>query len=83
MLKQVTLLPIMGFDRSLSGIARRFILNGGILEEHRPHLPSFTEGYSNEWLTQNLAEAMAARAGWAVLVFPICSPEGLLQMGQG
>ena len=47
------------------------ILPGGILEEHGPHLPSFIDGYSNEWLTQRLAEAIVARPGWAVLIFPI------------
>ena len=47
------------------------ILSGGMLEEHGPHLPSFTDGYSNEWLTQKLAEAIVARPGWAVLVFPV------------
>src|SRR5215203_3908195 len=47
------------------------ILPGGMLEEHGPHLPSFTDGYSNEWLTQKLAEAIVERPGWAVLVFPI------------
>ena len=39
------------------------ILTGGILEEHGPHLPSFTDGYSNEWLTQKLAEAIVERPG--------------------
>ncbi|HVQ39469.1 MAG TPA: creatininase family protein [Pyrinomonadaceae bacterium] len=47
------------------------ILPGGVLEEHGPHLPSFTDGYSNEWLTERLAEAIVERPGWAVLVFPI------------
>ncbi len=47
------------------------ILPGGMLEEHGPHLPSFTDGYSNEWLTQELAEAIVERPGWAALVFPI------------
>lgn len=46
------------------------LLPGGILEEHGPHLPSFTDGFSNEWLTQKLAEAIVERPGWAVLVFP-------------
>lgn len=46
------------------------ILTGGILEEHGPHLPSFTDGYSNEWLTQRLAEAIVARPGMSVLLFP-------------
>lgn len=47
------------------------ILKGGILEEHGPHLPSFSDGYSNEWLAQKLAEAIVGRPGWTVLVFPI------------
>ena len=47
------------------------ILPGGMLEEHGPHLPSFTDGYSNEWLTQKLAEDIASRSGWSVLVFPM------------
>ncbi|HYN84905.1 MAG TPA: creatininase family protein [Pyrinomonadaceae bacterium] len=46
------------------------ILTGGILEQHGPHLPSFTDGYSNEWLTQRLAEAIVERAGRPVLLFP-------------
>ncbi len=47
------------------------ILPGGVLEEHGPHLPSFADGYSNEWLTEKLAEAIVERPGWSVLVFPI------------
>jgi creatinine amidohydrolase len=47
------------------------ILPCGILEEHGPHLPSFTDGYSNEWLAEKLAEAIVARPRWAVLIFPI------------
>jgi creatinine amidohydrolase len=47
------------------------VIPGGILEEHGPHLPSFTDGYSNEWLTEKLAEAIVARPHWAVVVFPM------------
>lgn len=46
------------------------ILTGGILEQHGPHLPSFTDGYSNEWLTQKLAEEIVQRRGMSVLLFP-------------
>ncbi len=46
------------------------ILTGGILEQHGPHLPTFTDGYSNEWLAQKLAEAIVERPGWSVLMFP-------------
>jgi hypothetical protein len=46
------------------------LIPGGIIEEHGPYLPSFSDGYGNEWLTQRLAEAIAARPGWIVLIFP-------------
>lgn len=46
------------------------ILTGGILEQHGPHLPSFTDGYSNEWLTQRLADAIVEQTGRPVLLFP-------------
>jgi len=47
------------------------VLPGGILEQHGPYLPSFTDGYRNERLTQDLAGAIVARPGWSVLVFPL------------
>jgi creatinine amidohydrolase/Fe(II)-dependent formamide hydrolase-like protein len=47
------------------------ILPGGILEEHGPYLPSQSDGYMNERMTQELAQAIAARPGWEVLVFPM------------
>lgn len=46
------------------------ILTGGILEQHGPHLPSYSDGYSNEWLAQKLAEAIVERNGMSVLMFP-------------
>jgi creatinine amidohydrolase/Fe(II)-dependent formamide hydrolase-like protein len=46
------------------------ILTGGILEQHGPHLPSFTDGYSNEWLSQRVADAIVERTGRPVLMFP-------------
>ena len=47
------------------------VLPGGILEQHGPYLPSFTDGYRNERLTQDLADAIVAKPGWSVLVFPL------------
>jgi creatinine amidohydrolase len=64
---QINTEQIRALDKQITVV----ILPGGILEEHGPHLPSFTDGYSNEWLTERLAEAIVARPGWAVLVFPI------------
>lgn len=46
------------------------LLPAGVLEEHGPYLPSFTDGLFNEWLTERLAEAVVARPGWTALVFP-------------
>lgn len=46
------------------------ILTGGILEQHGPYLPTYSDGYMNEWRTQELAEAIVTRPGWAVLIFP-------------
>lgn len=41
-----------------------------LLEQHGPHLPSGTDNYMNEWWTQSLAEAIAGRPGWKVILFP-------------
>lgn len=40
------------------------ILPGGILEEHGPYLPSFTDGYWNEKVTAELAKAITVKKGW-------------------
>jgi creatinine amidohydrolase/Fe(II)-dependent formamide hydrolase-like protein len=48
------------------------ILVGGILEQHGPHLPSFTDGYANEWMARSLAEEIVhKRPGTIVLMFPM------------
>ena len=57
---------IRGLDRARTAV----ILTGGILEQHGPYLPSYTDGYWSERLSRDLAEAIAARPGWTALVFP-------------
>jgi creatinine amidohydrolase len=57
---------IKALDRSRAVV----LLPGGILEQHGPYLPSFSDGYVNEWVTQRLAEAIVAKPGWSVLIFP-------------
>jgi len=47
------------------------ILPGGILEEHGPYLPVYSDGWLNEHLTGELAKAIVARPGWEVVVFPV------------
>ncbi len=47
------------------------IIPGGILEEHGPYLPAFTDGFMSQRLTGELASAIAARPGWKALIFPL------------
>ena len=47
------------------------LLPGGILEEHGPYLPSFTDGYMNQALTLEIANSIIKRPNWNVLIFPI------------
>ncbi len=47
------------------------LLVGGILEEHGPHLPSFTDGYWNERFADTLATIIASKTDRVVLKFPI------------
>ena len=46
------------------------IIPGGILEEHGPFMPSYTDGYAIEEYTRRLADAVVARPGWQVILFP-------------
>lgn len=64
---------IAKLDRAKTAV----LLPGGVLEQHGPYLPSFTDGYMNEWWTERLAEAIVARPGWTALVFP------MLPLGDG
>jgi creatinine amidohydrolase/Fe(II)-dependent formamide hydrolase-like protein len=58
---------LRAIDRNKSVV----LLPGGILEEHGPYLPSYSDGYYNERITQELASAIVARPGWSVLIFPM------------
>src|SRR5262245_29929396 len=57
--------------RALDPAKTIVLLTGGILEEHGPSLPSFSDGYQSEYVTARLAEALVARPGWAVLRYPV------------
>lgn len=46
------------------------LLTGGILEEHGPYLPIFTDGYWNEKFRDTLAKTIATRPDLNVLIFP-------------
>ena len=46
-------------------------LQGGMLEEHGPYLPAFTDGILSARLTTALARGVVAgKPGWTALVFP-------------
>src|SRR5262249_53015642 len=65
--KEMNTEQIKALDREKTVV----LLPGGILEEHGPYLPSFTDGYRNERLTEALANAIVERPGWKVLIFPL------------
>jgi creatinine amidohydrolase len=63
----LTTRQILALDRSRTVV----ILPGGMLEEHGPYLPAFTDGILSARLTAALADGIATqRPGWNVLVFP-------------
>ncbi len=57
---------IAQLDRSTSVV----IIPGGILEEHGPYLPSFSDGYMNQRLARALADEIVERPGWSAVMFP-------------
>jgi creatinine amidohydrolase/Fe(II)-dependent formamide hydrolase-like protein len=58
---------IRALDRSHTVV----ILQGGMLEEHGPYLPAFTDGVLSNHLATELAAGIAKqRPKWTVLVFP-------------
>jgi creatinine amidohydrolase len=55
--------------RALDTAKTVVLMPGGILEEHGPYLPSYTDGYVSERMAADVADALVER-GWDVLVFP-------------
>ena len=56
--------------RALDPARTVVLLTGGILEEHGPYLPSYSDGYQTEFIVSRLAEAIIVRPGWTVIRFP-------------
>lgn len=77
--KEMSTEQIRSLDREKTVV----LLPGGILEQHGPYLPAFTDGYLSERLTEELAQAIVRRPGWIVLVFPLTplGAEGLNSIG--
>jgi len=64
---ELTTREIQALDRSRTVV----LLQGGMLEEHGPYLPAFTDGILSARLASTLADSVAAQMpGWTVLVFP-------------
>jgi creatinine amidohydrolase/Fe(II)-dependent formamide hydrolase-like protein len=63
----LTTREISALDRTKTVV----ILQGGMLEEHGPYLPAFTDGILSARLTTALTEGLAQQMpGWTILVFP-------------
>jgi creatinine amidohydrolase len=58
-------LQIAALDKSKTVV----VIPGGILEEHGPYLPSYTDGYVSERQAEDLGGAIVAH-GWEVVMFP-------------
>jgi creatinine amidohydrolase/Fe(II)-dependent formamide hydrolase-like protein len=63
---QMTSADFARLDRTKTAI----VLPGGILEEHGPYLPIYSDGFLNERLADSLAQAIAARPGRTAVLFP-------------
>jgi creatinine amidohydrolase/Fe(II)-dependent formamide hydrolase-like protein len=58
---------IAALDRSRTAV----FLTGGMLEEHGPYLPAYTDGFLSERLTDEItARLVRDRPGWTALRFP-------------
>ena len=58
---------LRALDRSKTVV----LLTGGMLEEHGPYLPAYTDGILSDRLTQEIAQSVIAKKpGWTVLLFP-------------
>lgn len=71
-LGELTSTQIAALDRGKTVV----LMPGGVIEQHGPYLPVYTDGFMNCWWTERLGEALA-RDGWTVLVFP------MLPLGDG
>jgi len=57
--------------RALDRTRTVVFLQGGMLEEHVPYLPAFTDGILSDRLTRELAQGVVSKMpGWTALVFP-------------
>ncbi len=59
--------------RQIAALDRKktvILMPGGTMEEHGPYLPSFTDGFMNDWWAQRIAEEIVKRPGWTAVIYP-------------
>jgi creatinine amidohydrolase/Fe(II)-dependent formamide hydrolase-like protein len=66
-LSELSVTDIQALDRNQTVV----IMAGGLMEEHGPYLPAFTDGYTNEWIAARVAETIVATTGRPVVMFPL------------
>lgn len=65
-LAEMNTTQITALDKNKTAV----IMPGGILEQHGPYLPSYSDGYMNEWWAERLADEIVERPGWSAVIFP-------------
>src|SRR2546426_10413430 len=65
-LAELSVSDIQGLDHSQTVV----VIPAGLFEEHGPYLPAFTDGYYNERLAIEVAEAIVSRTKRPVVLFP-------------
>ena len=66
-LEEMNTEQIRALDRARTVI----IMPGGILEQHGPYLPSWSDAYYGQRLASDLAKEIVKRPGWKAVFFPM------------
>lgn len=66
-LEEMNTEEIRALDRARTVI----IMPGGILEQHGPYLPSWSDAYFSQRLASDLAKEIVKRPGWKAVFFPV------------
>ena len=66
-LEEMNTEQIRALDRARTVI----IMPGGILEQHGPYLPSWSDAYYGQRLASDLANEIVKRPGWKAVFFPV------------
>jgi creatinine amidohydrolase len=66
-LEEMNTEQIRALDRNRTVV----IMPGGILEQHGPYLPSWSDAYFGQRLASDLAREIIKRPGWAAVFFPV------------